>query len=100
MMNIDRLFPGNKEILKRFGISVQGQDKYPLRTAIDQRGEQTLNRDAKVSGGITSFAVDHTCVSKWTLNRSSTAQITNNLKQFVGIKNSDDVFWANPNYQK
>ena len=31
---------------------VQGQEKYPLRTAIDQRGEQTINRDAKTSGKI------------------------------------------------
>ena len=36
-------------------ISVQAQERYPLRTAIDRRGEQTLDREAKTTGGITSF---------------------------------------------
>ena len=50
--NIDNLYPGNKELLSRNGFSVQFQNKYLLRTAVDQRGEQTLNPDAKVAGGI------------------------------------------------
>ena len=29
------------------GLSVQGQDKCPCRTAVDQRGEQTINCYAK-----------------------------------------------------
>ena len=62
MSKIDELFPGNKELLKTYGISVQGQDKYPLQTAIDQRGEQTLKRDAKMAGGIGSFAADESNV--------------------------------------
>ena len=92
MLNMEERYPGNEDILKKYGISVQGQDKYPLRTAIDQRGEQTLNRDAKVSGGITAFAVDEASVSKWTLNRSSLAEITNELKQFAGVNSSDEVY--------
>ena len=92
MLNMEELFPGNKEILKTYGISVQGQDKYPLRTAIDQRGEQTLNRDAKMPGGITGFATDDATVSKWTLNRSSVAEITEELKVFSGAKKSDDIY--------
>ena len=83
MANMDELFPGNKEVLKNHGISVQGQDRYPLRTAIDQRGEQTLNRDAKMAGGITGFAADEASVTKWTMNRSSVAEITNGLKEFA-----------------
>ena len=34
------------------GLSVQGQDCYAHRTAIDQHGEQTINGDAKTSGKI------------------------------------------------
>ena len=34
-------------------------EKVPLRVAIDQRFEQTLNRDAKTTGGITHFASDN-----------------------------------------
>ena len=48
---IDKIYPGLKERLVSTGISVQGQDRYLLRTVIDMLGEQTLNRDAKTSGG-------------------------------------------------
>ena len=41
---------------KHAGLSVQGQDKYPLETLIDQRGEQTMNRDA--TGGIKAFTTN------------------------------------------
>ena len=50
LANLDRLYPGLKSLLKNNGMSVQAQEKYPCRTAIDQRGEQTINRDAKTSG--------------------------------------------------
>ena len=50
LKTLDHLHPGLKEMLSKYGLSVQGQDKYPHRTAIDQRGEQTINRDAKTSG--------------------------------------------------
>ena len=45
----------------RYGSS---QDRHPLRTAIDQRGEQTINRDAKTSGGVKAFATDSSSVLK------------------------------------
>ena len=41
--------PGCKELLLSAGLSVQVQDHYPNRTAIDQRGEQSINRDAKTA---------------------------------------------------
>ena len=44
--------PGLKEVLKLKGLSIEAQDKHALRTTIDQRGEQTIKRDAKVAGGI------------------------------------------------
>ena len=36
-------YPDLKEMLAHAGLSVQGQEKYALRTAVDQRGEQTIN---------------------------------------------------------
>ena len=56
--NIDRLYPGMRQSLP---IWVQAQDRYPVRTSIDQRGEQSINRDAKTSGGIKNIAKDWCC---------------------------------------
>ena len=50
MLNIDEKYPGMKQLLKEKGLSIQAQDKYHLKTAADQRGEQTINRDAKTAG--------------------------------------------------
>jgi len=47
MKNVDSLHPGMNELLLHHGLSVQGQEKYDLKTAADQRGEQTINKDAK-----------------------------------------------------
>lgn len=69
LSNIDTLYPGLKPILQSTGLSIQAQDRYPLRTSIDQRGEQTINRDAKTSGGVGSFAASSSAVLKWCLSR-------------------------------
>ena len=50
--------------MKKAGLSVQGQDKYPLRVAIDQTREQTINRDAKTLGGIKAFSTNNESVTK------------------------------------
>ena len=50
LVNMEQFYPGLKELIPKEDLSVQGQKKYPLQTAIDQRGEQTVNRDAKTSG--------------------------------------------------
>ena len=50
LKNIELSFPGLKELLKDGGISVQARENNPLRTSVDQRGEQTINRDAKTAG--------------------------------------------------
>ena len=55
LISLDRTHPGCKELIEIKGVSVQAQDQYPLRTAIDQRGEQTLNREGKPVGGIGRF---------------------------------------------
>ena len=50
MENVERVHPGLKSFLERKGLSVQAQENHHLRTAIDQRGEQTFNKDAKTIG--------------------------------------------------
>ena len=96
MLNLDNLFPGCKDLLIAYGISVQGQDRYPLKISIDQRGEQTFNRDAKtsggISGGITNCASSIENVTKCTLNRSSQGKITAELKAFAGLSDSDYTY--------
>ena len=64
-------------------MSVQAQESFPVRIAIDQRGEQTTNRDAKTSGGIKSFAADSSAILKWTLNRAEQAENTKALLDFA-----------------
>ena len=39
-----------KPLLDGKGISVKAQNSHFVRTSIDQRGEQTINRDAKTTG--------------------------------------------------
>ena len=92
LQNLDITHPGCKELVKRSSISVQGQDKYALHTAIDQRGKQTLNKDAKSTGGIKSFASSSESVTKWTSNRVSQASVTAKLKKFSNITKSDEIY--------
>ena len=93
LLKIDELFPGCKDLLKHSGISVQGEERYPLQTAVDQRGEQTLNRDEKKSGGgIASFAGNIDAVTKWTLNRSAQAKVTGELKRLTGTEGAQDSY--------
>ena len=48
LKQIESKYPGLKLLLP-CGLSVQAQETQLVRTAIDQRGEQTINRDAKTS---------------------------------------------------
>lgn len=50
LKNLEIRYPGLKQLLQSEGLSVQAQSSYSLRTSIDQRGEQTINRDAKTAG--------------------------------------------------
>ena len=50
LTHIELLYPGLKPLLMLKGMSVQAQTVHPVRTSIDQRGEQTINKDAKTSG--------------------------------------------------
>ena len=90
--NIEQIYPGLKELLRYKGLFVQAQDRYKLRTATDQRGEQSINRDAKTTGGIKSFAVDNTSVLKWTLNHSEQAKNMTELLSMAGIQSASDIY--------
>jgi hypothetical protein len=79
-------------MLDKSGLSVQAQDRHPLRTATDQRGEQTINRDAKTAGGIKSFANDSNAILKWTLNRSEEAKNKAKLFEMAGMSLSNEVY--------
>ena len=50
LKQIESKYPGLKELLLPCGLSVQAKETHPVRTTIDQRGEQTINRDAKTLG--------------------------------------------------
>ena len=54
LKSIEDKYPGLKEMLKKAGLSVQRQDIYHI--AIDQRGERTINHNAKTSGEIKAFS--------------------------------------------
>lgn len=47
MKEVDLRYPGLTKTFKMSGISVQAQSAYP---STDQRGEQSINRDAKTLG--------------------------------------------------
>ena len=82
LKNIEKLYPGIRQVLS---ISVQAQDKYPLRTPTDQRGGHAINRDAKKSGSIKNIAKDSSAVLKWCLNRAEQAKTTSELLAMSGV---------------
>ena len=74
---------------------MQAQDRFPCRTAVDQIGEQAMNRDARVSGGIKLFASDENAIMKYTLNCGVQAKHTKELYSMSGIKQSEEVYKMN-----
>lgn len=92
LKNIEKLYPGLKDLLVSKGLSVQSQDRYPLRTAIDMRGEQTINRDAKTSGGVAQFASSISSVQKWTMNRSDAAETKKALHNMAGLSDPNTIY--------
>ena len=54
-MNIDKMYPGMKKYIQPAVISAQGQTRHGMRTATDQRGEQTISKDTKTSGKYHKF---------------------------------------------
>ena len=92
LKNMEALYPGLKGMLKKTGLSVQAQEQYPMRTAVDQRGEQTINRDAKTAGGIKAFSTNSSSVLKWCLNRSEQATTTKALDDLAGLRRNDTCY--------
>ena len=68
LSQIDTFFPGLKATLNLKDLSVEAQDRYSRRTAVNQTGEQTINHDGKTSG-IRNVATSSSSVLKWSLNR-------------------------------
>ena len=62
MRGIDHLYPGLKQILKNNCVSIQAKDRYVIRTAIEQWGEQT--KDAKTTGGVRDSSANQASVLK------------------------------------
>ena len=50
MKEIDDRCLGLKPFLQSNGLSVQAQTAYQIRTSVDQRRQQSINRDAKTRG--------------------------------------------------
>ena len=46
--HLKTLYPGMKPLLEGKGLSVQIQNSHFVRASTDQRGEQTISRDAKL----------------------------------------------------
>ena len=50
MLTIDIKYLGMQEYVEKGIFSIQAQASHLIRTATDQRGEQTINKDAKTVG--------------------------------------------------
>ena len=92
LKTIENRYPGMKEMMKHAGLSAQGQEKYPLQTSIDQRGEQTMNRDAKITGGIKAFTTEEDSILKWSLTRSDQACNTRELQNLCGLSTDPGIY--------
>ena len=89
---IDKHYPGLRAMFASTGISVQSEERYPLRTAIDKRGEQTLNNDAKTSGGVTQYASSLSLVQKWAMHRSDAADTRKDLREMTDLSDSNTIY--------
>ena len=64
--HLKTLYPGMKLLLEGKEISVQAHNSHFVRTSIDQRGEQTINRDTKTAGKTYGSAVHrHFTTADW-----------------------------------
>ena len=86
LQNNENIYPGLKTLLETKGLSVQAQNHYPLRTAIDQRGEQTFNKDAESYRGIKNFANNES------LNRVKQAENTKALLDIARLGEKQTMY--------
>ena len=92
LQNIESIYLGLKTLLETKRLSVQAKNCYPLLTAIDQRGEQTLNKDAKSYIGIKYFASNESSVLKWTSNQAKQAENTKALVNIAGLGEEQTMY--------
>ena len=59
---------------------------------MDQRGEQTINRDAKTVGGIKAFSTKTDSVAKWCLNQSEQARNKKVLEDLCGLSKDGESY--------
>ena len=85
---LESTYPGAKNLIVEQGISVQRSEHKSCRQAIDQAGEQTYNRSAKIPGGIKQFAANQSSYDKWVLNRPHLAKFKDALFERAGLKSS------------
>ena len=65
MLNLEECFAGMHDYyLMKGGFSVQAQKSHDVRTATDQRGEQSINRDAKTSGNLRALGLTELIFAK------------------------------------
>ena len=91
MDNTDSPYLDNRELIEEKDLSVQGLGNYVLRTAIDQRGEETISRNAKVAGSIKYCSADEGSIFHWTLNRAQQAENTVCLRSFANIDAQGEI---------
>ena len=92
LQSIEILYPGLKGLLQKNGMSVQAQERYALRTSVNQRGEQTINSEAKTMGGIKGFASNSNSVLKRTVNKAAQAVNTKVLYEICGIGTESEMY--------
>lgn len=83
-------YPGARSLIERQGLSVQRSSHKASRQAVDQAGEQTYNRSAKIPGGIKQFASNRGAYEKWVLNRPHLAKFKDALLEITGLQNSNE----------
>ena len=59
---------------------------------MNQRGEQTINRDGKTAGGIKLLSVKSENVMKWCLNRAKQAKNKGALEDLCGLGNGGSTY--------
>ena len=92
LCGVDGIYPGLRATLSTCGLSVQPQNRYPIRTPIDQRCEQTINCSVKTSGRITHFLSTSSSVHKWCLNMAEDATNIKALYEMTGLDESSSSY--------
>ena len=66
LMNIEGKYAGMTKFFRIGGISTQAQTKHAIRTATDQRVEQTINKDTKSTSNSIQSGLHRNTANKYT----------------------------------